>query len=95
MFCVPGTFVKITSPLLFTPKTLFEVVVALLEEVRFVNRKPEFPAVPCVISNLFPGVVVPIPTLPLSKIELSVSVLTAENLGTKLIVPVPPILVST
>ena len=66
---------------------------ALLEEVKLVNRKPELPAVPWLISNVFAGEEVPIPTfVPSSKIELSVSVLAAENLGIKLVVPLPPIL---
>ena len=68
MFCVPGTLVKITSPVLFNPNTLFEVVVAALEAFKLVNRKPELPAVPWVISNLLAGEDAPIPTFPLLEI---------------------------
>ena len=68
-----GNNCKTTSPFSFTVKNLLvtrdEFGLKLL--VKLVNLNPEKPVLPCLISTLLLGVVVPIPTLPSTSIPLS------------------------
>lgn len=68
-----------TSPVVLTVRTLPLVVVVADVERRFVNLRPELPAVPCVISSLLFGVVVPMPTLPPPDIYICGTVLAEPN----------------
>lgn len=57
-------FSSTTSPLAFTASTFPLYVPQVEDEVRLVNLRPEFPAVPCFISSFALGFTIPIPTFP-------------------------------
>jgi hypothetical protein len=55
------------------------VVVVAEEDVRFVKRKPELPAVPWVISSLLFGLAAPTPILPVVVKSVAVVVERADT----------------